>query len=193
MKKIILMLFFSSVAMMAQQDKSVVTKFGEIVNIKGLMLHQFYIESTGHSDYFSTTFNDVPGLANYSYTAPQDGTLLLQTELYSILVGFASRSADIASTRNHMMILIDGNPVSYGAASVATPNVSLFTNTVLLWTTPVNITTKFKVEKGRTYTISVQARTMEAQKPGVYGGYVGTYESNGLVAPSSMTGTLIPD
>lgn len=88
---------------------------------------------------------------------------------------------------------IDGNPISYGPASVATPNSSLFTRTVLNWATPVNIVTKFKVTKDTTYTITVQARTMEGQASGVYGGYVGTYESNGLTAPSSMTGALIPD
>jgi hypothetical protein len=192
MKKIMIMLLLSIGFTAMAQDKPVVTKNGQIVNIKGVMLHQFYIESTGHSDYFSTTFNNVPGLADYSYTAPQDGTLLLQTELYSILVG-PSTTSTAAATRNHMMVLIDGNPVSYGAASVATPNSSLFTRTVLNWATPVNIVTKFKVTKGTTYTITVQARTMEGQASGVYGGYVGTYESNGLTAPSSMTGTLIPD
>lgn len=189
MKKIILMLFFSSVAMMAQQDKSVVTKFGEIVNIKGLMLHQFYIESTGQSIANSTTFNDVPGLANYSYTATDDGTLLLQTELYSMLLAPSSSSA--AATRSLMVVLIDGTPVSYGAASITTPNSNLFTSSALMWTTPTNITTKFKVTKGTTYKITVQARNMEPKSSGVYGGYTGTYETNGFSAPSSITGTLI--
>lgn len=191
MKKIILLVLMNSGFMMAQ-SKPVVTTHGEIVEVRNAMRFQFLKESTGKNQIGSVAFTSIPGLDNYSYTAPATGTLILQANTYSMISGVPSSMGITA--RSFMRILINNTPIAYGLATLAAAPDSFFPNntgkdapeTTLIYT-------QFKVTKGTTYTISVEANTVSMDPYQRVLTYSGTYVSadGTITIPSTIMGTLL--
>jgi len=157
-----------------------------INQISGTSSIQFFVQSTGQTTNGATSWNNIPGLANFQYTAPADGDLIMTTVLYSAM-GDTPPNTNLPSIVNtQMQILVNGANVAYGMSSPIAAGATAMNceSTTML--------TKFTVTKGTTYTITIQAK--DVWKTNSTGAYVGTFKWNNVTTdrtPSTMMGTLI--
>ncbi len=166
--------------------------------IKGAMVPQFILRSTGTSAYNSDVYSDVPGLSNYDYIPTASGTLILDASLYSIITGGTYAGPGPIMAKTWMVLYING--VSPGgnnspfaiATNIAPGNPTDYANGGKEWATSSKIYVVIPVSKGTKYTISIRARTVERLKGATtFGTYAGTYNNSGYAVASSLVGTLV--
>ncbi|QSW91389.1 hypothetical protein J0383_11430 [Flavobacterium endoglycinae] len=166
--------------------------------IKGAMVPQFILRSTGTSAYNSDVYSDIPGLSNYDYIPTASGTLILDASLYSIITGGTYAGPGPIMAKTWMVLYING--VSPGgnnspfaiATNIAPGNPTDYANGGKEWATSSKIYVVIPVTKGTKYTISIRARTVERLKGATtFGTYAGTYNNSGYGVSSSLVGTLV--
>ncbi len=157
-----------------------------INQISGTSSIQFFVQSTGQTTNGATSWNNIPGLANFQYTAPADGDLIITTVLYSAMGDTPPNPNSPSIVNTQMQILVNGANVAYGMSSpIAAGGTAMNCESTTMLT-------KFAVTKGTTYTITIQAK--DVWKTNSTGAYVGTFQWNNYTTdrtPSTMMGTLI--
>jgi len=158
----------------------------------GAVRLQFNLQSTGLSADNSDTYTDVPGLSNYTYVAPSDGILMLQSILYSMITGPVTITTTPVMAKTQMKIFVNGMDID-NTELIATntgANSADYQNGGTMLPETSNINVQIPVTKGQTYVISVQARTVEKLSNGGVGTSVGTYTLDDVQIPSTLVGTL---
>ncbi len=158
----------------------------------GAVRLQFNLQSTGLSADNSDTYTDVPGLSNYTYVAPSDGILMLQSILYSMITGPVTITTTPVMAKTQMKIFVNGMDLD-NTELIATntgANSADYQNGGTMLPETSNINVQIPVTKGQTYVISVQARTVEKLSNGGVGTSVGTYSLDDVQIPSTLVGTL---
>ncbi|MFS4472795.1 hypothetical protein [Chryseobacterium sp. T20] len=142
----------------------------------------FNVFSTGKSVNGSTSFNAIPGL-NYTYTAPADGVLLIQANVYTAL-GELSGSGSLVFTNTQIAIKVNGIETFYGMSTpIGSPQAAFNPETTL-------IIGKINVTKGTAYALDVVVKDVYKYN-GTTGAYAGTFQWNGFSSQSSIIATLI--
>ena len=144
----------------------------------------FNIFSTGKSVNGSTSFNAIPGL-NYTYTAPADGVLLIQANVYTAL-GENSGSGSLVFSNTQIVIKVDGTETFFGmSTSIGSggPQAAFNPETTA-------IIGKINVIKGQTYTFDTVVKDVY-KFGGTTGAYAGTYTWSTYSSQSSIIATLI--
>ncbi|WP_343618093.1 hypothetical protein [Flavobacterium sp.] len=166
--------------------------------IKGAMVPQFILRSTGTSTYNSDVYSDIPGLSNYDYIPTASGTLILDASLYSIITGGTYAGPGPIMAKTWMVLYINGvtpggnNSPFAMATNIAPGNPTDYANGGKEWATSSKIYVVIPVTKGTKYTISIRARTVERLKGATtFGTYAGTYNNSGYGVSSSLVGTLV--
>lgn len=150
--------------------------------VKGTSSIQFFKQSTGGTTGGSTTWGNVPGFSNITYTSPADGDMIVTLVLYSAL--FENPSAGTpAMTNTQMQFTVNGTSIAYGMSTPIGIGGGGFNPEC------TTIIAKFSVTKGTSYTFSVQAR--DVWKSNTNGAYVGTFNWSGYTSPSTIMGMLI--
>lgn len=142
----------------------------------------FNVFSTGKSVNGSTTFNSIPGL-NYTYTAPANGVLLIQANVYTAL-GENSGSGSLVFSNTQIAIKVNGIETFYGMSTpIGSPQAAFNPETTA-------IIGKINVIKGQTYTFDTVVKDVY-KFGGTTGAYAGTYTWTTYSSQSSIIATLI--
>lgn len=156
--------------------------WNSLQGLSGQSFIAFNVFSTGKSVNGSTTFNSVPGL-NYTYTAPADGVLLIQANIYTAL-GDVSGSGSLVFTNTQIAIKVNGIEAFYGMSTpIGHSTAGMNPETTV-------IIGKINVTKGAAYAFDVVAKDVY-KFSGTTGAYAGTFTWGGFSSQSSIIGTLI--
>ncbi|WP_370899948.1 hypothetical protein [Chryseobacterium gossypii] len=142
----------------------------------------FNVFSTGRSINGSTTFNPIPGLA-YSYTAPANGKLIIQANIYTALY---ENPGSFAFTNTQIAIRVNGTETLYG---MSTPfgSTSAGQNPVT-----TGIVGQINLVKGQTYNIDTVIKDVYTNGS-TTGSYGGTFVWSTYSSPSSILAIFIAD
>lgn len=142
----------------------------------------FNVFSSGKSVNGSTTFNSIPGL-NYTYTAPANGVLLIQANVYTAL-GANGGTGTFVFTNTQIAIKVNGNEIFYGMSTpMGAPEATSNPETT-------TIIGQINVVKGQTYTLDTVVKDVYKYNS-TTGAYAGTFSWNGFSSQSSIIATLI--
>ncbi|MDR6372811.1 hypothetical protein J2795_003760 [Chryseobacterium bernardetii] len=142
----------------------------------------FNVFSSGKSVNGSSAFNSIPGL-NYNYTAPADGVLLIQANIYTAL-GEASGSGSLVFSNTQIVIKVNGIETFYGMSTpIGHPSAGMNPETTV-------IIGKINVTKGAAYAFDIVAKDVY-KFGGTTGAYAGTFTWNTYSSQSSIVATLI--
>jgi len=170
---------------LTSQGAGIAPTWNSLQALSGQSSLAFNIFSTGKTVNGSTVFNSVPGL-NYTYTAPANGVLLIQANIYTAL-GESSGSGSLVFTNTQIAIKVNGIETFYG---MSTPIGSGNPPVAGMNPETTGIIGKINVTKGTAYAFDVVAKDIYKYN-GTTGAYAGTYTWNVYSSQSSIIATLI--